>query len=137
MAIAIYEATSDGRRYWAESTSKQTQANLGDGRWVLYDATPATPAPSEDPLDVAISERIDDSTSATAARLRAALGSADPVLSDLVYATDGTGNLLSYKEDGIAIVLTYNADGTVATSKRGTAPTKTFTYSSGNLVGVA
>lgn len=68
--------------------------------------------------------------------LRAALGSPDPVLSDFVYES-GTGNLLSYKEDGVPIVLTYNADGTVATSKRGTAPAKAFSYSGGNLAGVA
>jgi hypothetical protein len=70
----------------------------------------------------------------TAMAQRAALGSADPVLSDFVY--DG-GNLTSYKEDGVPIVLTYNADGTVATSKRGTAAAKTYSYTGGNLGGVA
>lgn len=61
---------------------------------------------------------------------------ADPVLSNFVY-DPATGNLLSYKEDGVAITLTYNADGTVATSKRGTAPAKTYSYTGGNLTGVA
>jgi hypothetical protein len=67
--------------------------------------------------------------------LRAALGSADPVLSAFVY--DGSGNLTSYAEDGITITLTYNSDGTVATSQRGTATVKGYSYSGGNLVGVA
>jgi hypothetical protein len=58
------------------------------------------------------------------------------VLSNFSYDS-ATGNLLSYQEDGITITLTYNADGTVATSKRGTDPTQTFTYTGGNLVGVA
>jgi hypothetical protein len=72
----------------------------------------------------------------TSAALRAAFGRAAPVLSDFVYES-GTGNLLSYVEDGITITLTYNADGTVATSKRGTDATQTYSYSGGNLVGVA
>lgn len=79
--------------------------------------------------DSGLPARLSDAT------LRAALGSADPVLGSFVY--DGSGNLTSYTEDGIAIVLTYNADGTVATSKRGTAATKTYSYSGGNLAGVA
>lgn len=61
---------------------------------------------------------------------------ADPVLSAFSYDA-ATGNLLSYQEDGITITLTYNADGTVATSKRGTNATRTFSYSGGNLTGVA
>lgn len=69
------------------------------------------------------------------ASLRATFGPADPVLSNFSY--DPTGNLLSYQEDAITITLTYNADGTVATMKRGSAPAKTFSYSGGNLVGVA
>jgi hypothetical protein len=72
----------------------------------------------------------------TSAALRAAFGRAAPVLASFVYDA-ATGNLLSYTEDGIAIVLTYNADGTVATSKRGTEPTQTFSYTGGNLSGVA
>jgi uncharacterized protein RhaS with RHS repeats len=76
------------------------------------------------------------SSSALSAALGAALGSADPVLSNFTY-DPATGNLLSYQEDGITITLTYNADSTVATSKRGSGPTRTFTYSGGNLAGVA
>jgi uncharacterized lipoprotein NlpE involved in copper resistance len=68
--------------------------------------------------------------------LRAAFGRAAPVLSNFTYDA-ATGNLLSYQEDGITITLTYNADGTVATSKRGTEATQTYSYSGGNLVGVA
>lgn len=71
----------------------------------------------------------------TKASLDAVYGHSDPVLASFVY--DGTGNLTSYTEDGIAIVLTYNVDGTVATSKRGTNATRTFSYSGGNLTGVA
>jgi len=62
--------------------------------------------------------------------------SPDPVLSNFTYDA-ATGNLLSYQEDGITITLTYNADGTVATSKRGSGPTRTYSYSGGNLAGVA
>jgi hypothetical protein len=73
--------------------------------------------------------------SALESPLRAVYGRAAPVLAAFVY--DGSGNLTSYTEDGISIVLTYNADGTVATSKRGTEATQTYSYTSGNLVGVA
>jgi hypothetical protein len=68
--------------------------------------------------------------------LRASFGRAAPTLSDFVY-DPATGNLLSYKDDGVSVVLTYNADGTVATSKRGDQPTQTYSYTNGNLVGVA
>lgn len=86
-------------------------------------------------LDAATAALV-DGLGSTATALRAAFGRAAPVLSDFVYDAP-TGNLLSYKEDGISIVLTYNSDGTVATSKRGTEPTQTFSYTGGNLVGVA
>jgi hypothetical protein len=66
----------------------------------------------------------------------AAKAPADPVLSNFSYDA-ATGNLLSYQEDGITITLTYNADGTVATSQRGSNAAKVYTYSGGNLVGVA
>jgi len=68
--------------------------------------------------------------------MKTAFGRAAPVLASFSYDA-ATGNLLSYTEDGITIILTYNADGTVATSQRGTDPAQTFTYSGGNLVGVA
>lgn len=68
--------------------------------------------------------------------LMAAFGRAAPVLSNFSYDS-ATGNLLSYQEDGITTTLTYNADGTVATSKRGAEPTQTYTYTGGNLTGVA
>jgi hypothetical protein len=86
-------------------------------------------------LDDATSTLIANGSSTTTGSLRAAYGRADPVLANFVY--DGSGNLTSYTEDGLAIVLTYNTDGTVATSKRGTNAVQTYTYSGGNLVGVA
>lgn len=128
---------------------------------LIYDGTP--PVEPADPFDTRVAARLADSdsatrtafdsiytdvvdadispivanpASATSVALRAAFGRAAPVLSDFVYDPP-TGNLLSYKEDGIPIVLTYNSDGTVATSKRGTEPTQTFSYSGGNLTGVA
>jgi hypothetical protein len=60
----------------------------------------------------------------------------DPVLNNFVYDST-TGSLLSYQENGITIAFTYNSDGTVATSKHGTNPTKTYTYTNGNLSGVS
>jgi len=91
----------------------------------VYDSTPDT----DDERELMVPSRL------SSAALKAALGSADPVLSAFVY--DGLGNLTSYKEDGVTITLTYNADGTVATSQRGTGPVRAFSYSGGNLAGVA
>lgn len=96
---------------------------------------PAAPQPP-DVFDDEVAALVPDPATATGAALRAAFGRAAPVLSDFVYDAT-TGDLLSYAEDGIPIVLTYNPDGTVATSKRGTEPAQTFSYSGGNLVGVA
>jgi hypothetical protein len=87
-------------------------------------------------VDVLTATDITNPASDVSVALRATLGSADPVLSNFTY-DPATGNLLSYQEDGITITLTYNADGTVATSKRGTAAAKTYSYSGGNLVGIA
>jgi hypothetical protein len=84
----------------------------------------------------ALAELITTTGSATDVAMRAVYGRAAPVLSNFNYDA-ATGNLLSYQEDGILIVLTYNADGTVATSQRGSDPVQTYTYSGGNLVGVA
>lgn len=107
--------------------------------WLLVDGS--TPTPSVPYLTPTLADSrylrtddVDDPGTPSGVALRAAFVPADPVLSDFVY-TDG--NLTSYKEDGVTITLTYNADGTVATSKRGTAATKTYSYSGGNLAGVA
>jgi hypothetical protein len=87
-------------------------------------------------VDVLTVNDITNPASDVSTALRATFGRAAPVLSAFSYDA-ATGNLLSYQEDGITITLTYNADGTVATSKRGSEPTQTFSYSGGNLVGVA
>lgn len=98
-------------------------------------AVPAAPAPDPYPQYVTDAD-LSNPVSGPSVALRAAFGRAAPVFANPVYET-GTGNLLSYDEDGIHIVLTYNSDGTLATSKRGTEPTQTYSYSGGNLVGIA
>lgn len=66
-----------------------------------------------------------------------AAGSVDPVLAGFTY-DPATGDLLSYTENGVTITLTYNADGTVATSRRGAGPIRTYSYDANlNLIGVA
>lgn len=113
MAIAIYQDLQ-GRQYWADSTSESTRENLADGSWVLYDDTPGTPPPPPvDPFDDEVAERIDNLTSKTRVRLRAASGSSAGPLVDRpaasttavrwYFATDDDGGTL-YRNTGTSWV---------------------------------
>jgi len=58
----------------------------------------------------------------------------------MTYNTDGTVNTVTETASGAVTTYTYNTDGTPATEARllgGVTTTRTFTYSAGNLVGIA
>jgi hypothetical protein len=58
----------------------------------------------------------------------------------VTYNSDGTVATVTETDTGAVITYTYNSDLTPATESRllaGTTTTRTFTYSAGNLVGVA
>lgn len=59
-----------------------------------------------------------------------------PIVSAPVYNADGT--ISEITENGVKTVFTYNSNGTVATAKRGTDATQTYSYNSdGSFAGVA